>query len=66
MHFKNRMLLKLPRKQADPISHHKSAIRLFLEWRFAHLLCGAQEMSMAFGLMVANSWKVGFWRLRNV
>jgi hypothetical protein len=26
-------------------SHAKVAIRLFLEWRFAHFLCGAQEMS---------------------
>jgi hypothetical protein len=25
--------------------HAKLAIRLFLEWRFAYLLCGAQEMS---------------------
>jgi hypothetical protein len=26
-------------------AHAKFAIRLFLEWRFAHFLCGAQEMS---------------------
>jgi hypothetical protein len=31
---------------AGPFSHQKPATRLFLEWRFAHFLCVAQEMSI--------------------
>jgi hypothetical protein len=34
-----------PKSFAGVNPHAKFAIRLFLEWRFAHFLCAAQEMS---------------------
>jgi hypothetical protein len=39
------ILWQSPKSFAAVIPHAKFAIRLFLEWRFAYFLCGAQEIS---------------------
>jgi hypothetical protein len=39
------ILWQSPKTFAAVNPHAKFAIRLFLEWRFAYFLCGAQEIS---------------------